>query len=240
MKARTLWIAGILLALAMIAPHSALAKVKGDRDRNGIPDSWEVRYGLKKSSKSQKKATKRYVRKAAIRIANADPDQDDLSNVEEWRGHTNPKNDDTDGDGVLDGDENGVVISFNGNHLRVLMPGEGLVEGVVDEDTLVFCEPGDGSIVDDEEQAVEDDPYSDVGDDFDATDDQVVEEEFDWGNVQDTPSNQAFVDTGLCDVENIEVGTEVMYVDDDDGYFTDVTLDTVPFSVDDQEQDVTQ
>ncbi|HEX8075613.1 MAG TPA: thrombospondin type 3 repeat-containing protein, partial [Thermoleophilaceae bacterium] len=66
------------------------ASKKGDKDKDGLPDSWEKRFGL--SPKSRKDAKK-------------DKDKDGLSNLREFKLKTNPKKKDSDGDGYSDGQE---------------------------------------------------------------------------------------------------------------------------------------
>jgi hypothetical protein len=60
-----------------------------DWDADGIPDDWEIRYGLNPWAND----------------ANLDSDGDGLTNLEEYELGTDPFNPDTDGDGILDGDE---------------------------------------------------------------------------------------------------------------------------------------
>lgn len=65
-----------------------------DTDSDGMPDDFEVNNNLK----------------ATTNDADEDPDQDDLTNIDEFLAGTNPNNADTDGDGENDGvDENPLV-----------------------------------------------------------------------------------------------------------------------------------
>jgi hypothetical protein len=52
-----------------------------------MPYEWEVKYGLK----------------PLVNDANEDPDNDSLTNMQEYATKTNPKNPDSDGDGMTDG-----------------------------------------------------------------------------------------------------------------------------------------
>ena len=61
-----------------------------DTDNDGMPDGWEVNYGLNPTSSSD---------------GSADPDGDGLSNLEEYEAGTNPNSADTDGDGVSDAND---------------------------------------------------------------------------------------------------------------------------------------
>jgi hypothetical protein len=60
-----------------------------DWDGDGLPDDWEIRYRLNPWAND----------------ANLDSDGDGLTNLEEYELGTDPFNPDTDGDGILDGDE---------------------------------------------------------------------------------------------------------------------------------------
>ena len=61
-----------------------------DTDNDGLPDGWEVAYGLNPNSAGD---------------ANADPDGDGLTNAQEYAAGTNPNSADTDGDGTPDGQD---------------------------------------------------------------------------------------------------------------------------------------
>jgi PKD repeat protein len=61
-----------------------------DDDNDGMPDIWELKYGLKTTDPND---------------ADQDPDNDDLNNLEEFTYSTDPTNPDTDGEGLLDGQE---------------------------------------------------------------------------------------------------------------------------------------
>ncbi len=67
----------------------AIAPNPIDSDSDGMPDSWEILYGLN----------------PAVHDAHDDPDNDGLTNLEEYLHGSDPHNWDTDGDGLSDGAE---------------------------------------------------------------------------------------------------------------------------------------
>jgi hypothetical protein len=71
-----------------------------DNDGDGMPTAWETRYGLDGNDSSD---------------ASADPDQDTLTNLQEYNLGTNPTKDDTDDDGFKDNveDGGGVYVGLN-------------------------------------------------------------------------------------------------------------------------------
>jgi hypothetical protein len=71
---------------------------KGDTDDDGMPDPWEISNGLE----------------ATVNDAEADPDEDELSNIDEYLNCTNPMNNDTDSDLMPDGWE--VHNGLNATH----------------------------------------------------------------------------------------------------------------------------
>jgi hypothetical protein len=83
-------LAASMLVLAFCLAVFAVAAGKGrDRDHDRLPDKWEKRHQLSMKHRSSKR----------------DPDHDRLSNLREYRAHTNPRRADTDGDGFGDGAE---------------------------------------------------------------------------------------------------------------------------------------
>lgn len=60
-----------------------------DWDGDGLPDDWELTYGFNPNHNN----------------ADQDVDNDGLTNLQEYRRGTDPIDPDTDGDGILDGDE---------------------------------------------------------------------------------------------------------------------------------------
>ena len=109
--------------------------VQGDSDDDGMPDWWELAYGLNPRSGDD----------AAL-----DKDSDGLSNLAEFNQHTDPTQADSDGDGLSDGDEVNShhtdplsvdsdldnlsdydeVISYNTNPLLSDSDSDGLADGI--------------------------------------------------------------------------------------------------------------
>src|SRR4051794_13924213 len=142
----------LALAVALFAvPASALAK-RGDRDHDRMADKWEKRHHLNVHANDSRK----------------DPDKDGLSNLSEFRHHTDPQSADTDNDGINDeneiedhtnprhddsdndgvGDEDeiaGTIVSFDNGVLTIQLPAEGAgtVAGTVNDATLVRCDDDD-------------------------------------------------------------------------------------------------
>lgn len=79
-----------------------------DLDGSGIPDWWELKYALQPGSTT---------------LAATDSDGDGLSNQQEFQRGSNPRNNDTDGDGLLDGAETAA------NALNADSDGDGLSDG---------------------------------------------------------------------------------------------------------------
>jgi hypothetical protein len=83
-----------------------------DSDGDGIPDDAELRLGLNPHDPSD---------------ALLDPDHDGLTNLEEFQLGTDPHNPDTDGDGLLDGQE---VKLYHSNPTLADTDGDGIPDGV--------------------------------------------------------------------------------------------------------------
>jgi hypothetical protein len=77
--------APVLLLLAVLAPPATAAA--RDRNHDRIPDRWERAYHLS----------------LKVNQAGRDQDRDGVNNLAEYRGHTNPRKADSDGDGTPDG-----------------------------------------------------------------------------------------------------------------------------------------
>jgi len=119
------WFALALGALALLAmPGLAAAK---DRNHDRIPDRWERRHHL--SVKTDQ--------------ARRDQDRDHLGNRAEFLADDNPRDRDSDDDGVMDGQEQaGTIASFDAatGRLTIDLFGTDTVSGLVTEGTEIECE----------------------------------------------------------------------------------------------------
>jgi hypothetical protein len=77
--------------ISVYGKHTLHGPICVDWDADGMPDDWEMRYGLN----------------PWVNDADLDSDGDGLTNMEEYERGTDPFNPDTDGDGILDGDDDG-------------------------------------------------------------------------------------------------------------------------------------
>ncbi len=112
-------------ALAMLALPGIAAAKDGNHDR--IPDRWEKRHHLS----------------LHVNQAGRDQDRDHLRNRAEFVADDNPRDRDSDDDGVIDGDENaGTIASFDATtgQLTVNLFNGDSVSGLVTESTRIKCE----------------------------------------------------------------------------------------------------
>jgi hypothetical protein len=117
--------AALIGALAMLALPAAAAAKDGNHDR--IPDRWEVRHHLSTS----------------VNQAGRDQDHDQLRNRAEFLAGDNPRDRDSDDDGVADGNENaGTITSFDAasGKLTIALFGGETLSGLVGDETEIKCE----------------------------------------------------------------------------------------------------
>jgi hypothetical protein len=119
------WFALALGALALLAmPGLAAAK---DRNNDRIPDRWEKRHQLSLD----------------VNQAKRDQDRDHLRNRAEFLAGDNPRDRDSDDDGVIDGEEQaGTIASFDAQTGRLVIDlfGTDTVAGFVTDQTEIKCE----------------------------------------------------------------------------------------------------
>jgi hypothetical protein len=145
---KRLRILGVLVAAALgllvvALPGSASAR---DRNHDRLPDRWERQHHLS-LHKNQ---------------ARRDQDRDRLVNRQEFKARTNPRDADSDDDGIPDDQENaGTIASFDGTTLTINLFNGSSLSGIVAEGTEIKCEgPGD-----DNDQGDDDNSGSGGGDD---------------------------------------------------------------------------
>jgi hypothetical protein len=113
------------VALMLAMAGSAVAKGDGNHDR--IPDRWERHHHLS----------------LQVNQSGRDQDHDGLRNRAEFRAGDNPRDRDSDGDGVMDGSENaGTIASFDATsgRLTISLFGGDTVSGLVTAATEIKCE----------------------------------------------------------------------------------------------------
>ena len=124
------WFALALGALALLAmPGLAAAK---DRNHDHIPDRWEKRHDLS----------------LKVNQARHDQDRDHLRNRAEFLAGDNPRDRDSDDDGVMDGSEQaGTIASFDAEtgRLTIDLFGTDTVAGFVTDATEIKCEDEGGT-----------------------------------------------------------------------------------------------
>jgi len=119
------WLALALGALALLA-MPALAAAK-DRNHDRIPDRWEKRHKLSLD----------------VNQARLDQDRDHLRNRAEFLAGDDPRDHDSDDDGVMDGKEQaGTIASFDAETGRLVIDlfGTDTVSGFVTDATEIKCE----------------------------------------------------------------------------------------------------
>jgi hypothetical protein len=144
MRRLTLFISVALALLVFALPATAGAKRSHhksrhhrvvDRNHNGMPDRWEHKFH--------------------VHNASADPDRDGVTNIGEFHNGTNPRDADTDNDGIDDGnddanhdgiddadEQSGVIDNFDSTTGKLtvkLVNGDSLT-GTVDSGTEIDCE----------------------------------------------------------------------------------------------------
>jgi hypothetical protein len=123
---RTLLLLACAFAAVLAFPASGLARSHGDRNGDRIPDRWERAHHLS----------------LKVNQAKRDQDHDGLRNKAEFMAGDDPRDADTDNDGVNDGHEKaGQVLSFTNGVLIVHLFNGDDVKGTVDANTEFECTP---------------------------------------------------------------------------------------------------
>lgn len=134
LKSRAVRLGGLLALVLGAAALLALPAVAAAKDRNHdhIPDRWEKVHHLS----------------LKVNQAQRDQDGDHLNNRAEFRAGDDPRNHDSDNDGVMDGEENaGTIASFDAatGKLTINLFGGETLSGTVDTSTEIKCEGADNS-----------------------------------------------------------------------------------------------
>lgn len=144
------WFALALGALALLAmPGLAAAK---DRNHDRIPDRWEKRHKLSLN----------------VNQARRDQDGDHLRNRAEFLAGDNPRDRDSDNDGVVDGQEQaGTIASFDQESGRLVIDlfGTDTVAGLVTDQTEIKCDDNGATVSSEGSGSGEAEPGDDNGED---------------------------------------------------------------------------
>jgi hypothetical protein len=118
----------LILAVALVAGLGVVSSASArsrDRNHDRLPDRWERAHHLSLKVKQGKR----------------DQDRDGLDNRGEFRAKTNPRDADTDNDGIRDGKEHaGTVKSFQNGVLTISLAQGGELSATVDDRTEIECE----------------------------------------------------------------------------------------------------
>jgi hypothetical protein len=113
-----------LPALGLLVVGFSGTAVAKDRNHDRIADRWEKRFHLSLD----------------VNQAKRDQDRDRVDNLNEFRDGLNPRDRDSDDDGIRDADENaGVVASFDGTTLTINLAHGAQVSGQVTAGTRIEC-----------------------------------------------------------------------------------------------------
>jgi hypothetical protein len=120
-----LLVAAAFAALLAFASGAMAHSWRGDRNHDRIPDRWERANHLS----------------LKVNQAKRDQDHDGLRNRAEFMAGDNPRDDDSDNDGIEDGQEKaGTITSFTNGVLIVHLFNGDDVKGTVDDNTEIECE----------------------------------------------------------------------------------------------------
>jgi hypothetical protein len=179
-------VVGLLAIFAL--PAVATAK---DRNHDRIPDRWEKRHRLSLN----------------VNQAHRDQDRDQLANRAEFLAGDNPRDADSDNDGIDDGEENaGKIASFDTEtgKLTIDLFGGETLSGMVTEETEIKCERSDSASASDSNQG-EDNPSDGQGQ-------EENQNEEESGNDNSGPGTQGEDENGeeaACTAADLVPGTVV-------------------------------
>src|SRR5690348_9340529 len=173
----------LAVAASLMLAGGAMAKSR-DRNHDRIPDRWEKKFHLSLHKQQGRR----------------DQDHDGLKNRAEFKAKLNPRDADTDDDGVEDGAENtGTVDSFENGVLTIKLVTGKTLSGAVGDDTEIECDP----TADDDRGHDEGDDNDDQGEDNDEQgDDRSVK-----GDDDEDPGDD---DTAPCGSDALTQGAKVL------------------------------
>jgi hypothetical protein len=184
-------------ALAMALAVAASLMLAGgafarDRNHDRIPDKWEKHHHLSLHHKQGRR----------------DQDHDGLKNRGEFKARLDPRDADTDDDGIDDSAEHpGEIASFENGVLTIKLANGGTVSGAVDDETEVECDDDPGDDRGDDEG---DDDHGDHHGDDDGDDDHGDD---DGGGDNDAQAAHHGDDGEDCGTDALVAGTKVLEAD---------------------------
>lgn len=180
----TTLLAAAVSLMAILALPGAAAAAK-DRNHDRIPDRWEKRHHLSLS----------------VNQARRDQDRDRLRNLAEFEAETNPRDADTDNDGIPDGEEHaGTIESFDAQTgmLAIDLFGKGTISGLVTEETEIECDSSGGEA-----------SVSDSSDDGEGSDEDQQDEEAGDDDGQENESGEDDGQGSNCTTADLKPGATV-------------------------------
>jgi len=184
-------IVGVLACLLFIGVPAASAKKAHDRNHDRIADRWERAHHLT----------------LRVNQARRDQDRDGVKNLAEFRARMNPRDADSDDDGVGDGDEQaGRVTGFENGMLTIDVFGSGSVSGKVTPETEIECDGSDDTL-----GPIHAFRHDDEGDEEDGDNNGGEHEDRDDGDSESDDDDE--VDDEDCPVDALKVGAIVQEAD---------------------------
>jgi hypothetical protein len=182
-RTRSLLTALLTLSAVLLMAGTASAR-SHDRNHDRIPDRWEKRHSLSLNVKQTRR----------------DQDKDGLTNLGEFKAGLNPRDADTDNDGLDDSAEHaGQITTFDGTTLTLALAGGGTLSGDVVSGTTE-CETPSSAQASSHDEG--DDSQGTQGDDPQGDDDQGDQQQGDDHGGDESQN-------GACDATTLVPGAQV-------------------------------